>query len=368
MLLQSGMLAMEPQSGEVKAWVGGISFPHFKYDHVTAKRQVGSTFKPIVYAAALESGIAPCYPFANEQKVYHEYEDWSPANADGHYGGYYSLQGALTNSVNTISAELIVQTGVHNVIRLAKRIGIESELPEVPSIALGSATLSLKEMTTAYCAFANGGKKVEPKFLLKVTTRDGRTIMDKTRPAQAEKAMPANTAKIMTHFLRSVVDSGTATALRSKYGLTNDIAGKTGTTQDQADGWFIGYTPNLVCGVWVGADNPQVHFRSIAYGQGAKTALPVWALFMKQITNDPDFVLVKHSHFASLDESLAHALDCPMYKQDISLLEKLFAQKHKNLGGKKQDDSDNRETAAEGEKATVREKIKKFFKRGNKRE
>lgn len=367
MLLQTGLLAMESESGEIKAWIGGIDYAHFKYDHVTAKRQVGSTFKPIVYAAALESGIAPCYPFANERRVYREYEDWSPGNADEKYGGYYTLQGALTNSVNTISAELIVQTGVEQVIRLAHKMGIESDLPEVPSLALGSADLSLKEMTTAYCALANGGNKAEPKFLLKITTRDGRTIIDKTRKGRTEKAMPAATAKIITHFLRSVVDSGTAVSLRSKYGLTNDIAGKTGTTQDQTDGWFIGYTPSLVCGVWVGADNPQVHFKSLSYGQGAKTALPIWALFMQQVTNDPDFVLLKRSRFPYLDAALTDALDCPMYKEDIGLFEKLFAQKRKNILKEKQDtDSDEPEASAKQEKATVREKMKRFFGRKNK--
>ncbi len=360
MLLQAGLIAMEPASGEIKAWVGGIDFSHFKYDHVTAKRQVGSTFKPIVYAAALESGIAPCYPFANERKVYSEYEDWSPENADGKYGGYFSLQGALTNSVNTISAELIIQTGIKNVQQLAQKMGIESDLQEVPSLALGSADLSLKEMTTAYCVFANGGNKPEPQFLLKVTNREGAILINNIKKSRTNKALPGSTARVITHFLESVVDSGTASSLRNKYGFTNDIAGKTGTTQNQADGWFIGYTPDLVCGVWVGADNPQVHFKSLTYGQGAKTALPIWALFMKQVTDDPDFVLIKRSRFPYLDESLAESLDCPMYKENIGLLEKIFAQKHKDFRkGNSDEDSDEANEAQE--KPTVKERIRKFF-------
>jgi penicillin-binding protein 1A len=374
MLLQAGLLAMDPKSGEIKAWVGGIDFRHFKYDHVTAKRQSGSTFKPILYAAALESGISPCYPFENERKVYAEYADWSPENAGGEYGGYYTLQGALTKSVNTISAELIMQTGVPPVTQLAHNMGIESEIPEEPSIALGSADISLKEMTTAYCVFANGGNRVEPQYLMTVTDRQGNVLIDNVKKTSSiTRVLPATTAHVITHFLQSVVDSGTAASLRSQYGLTQDIAGKTGTTQDQADGWFIGYTPDLVCGVWVGADNPQIHFKGLNYGQGAKTALPIWALFMKQVTTDPDFTLIKQGQFPHLDESLAETLDCPMYKEDLNFLEKFFAQKHRDFRRGRDDeyygygDADAYTYTYEPkpQKPTPREKIRRFFGRKN---
>lgn len=368
LLLQTGLIAMKPKTGEVKAWIGGIDFSHFKYDHVTAQRQAGSTFKPIVYAAALESGISPCYYFANEKKVYHEADNWSPENADGKYGGYYSMQGALTKSVNTVSAEIIMQTGVEAVRQLAQKMGIESALPLAPSIALGSADVTLKEMTAAYCVFANGGQKVEPQFLLKVLNKEGEAIIDYTKKSKTTEALPEVTAKIITRFLQSVADSGTASSLRSKYGFTNALAGKTGTTQNQADGWFIGYTPDLVCGVWVGADNPQVHFRNLAYGQGAKTALPVWALFMKSLLAEPDFAAMQSSRFPELDAESAQELNCPMYRDNIGLLEKIFAQKQR--GNRKQDKTktsrDEKEEEPVKQKPSVKERIKKFF--GKKKE
>lgn len=362
LMLQTGVLAMNPATGEIKAWVGGIDYSHFKYDHVTSRRQVGSTFKPVVYAAALEKGISPCKYFPNEKKVYDAYEGWSPQNADNVYGGYYSMQGALVRSINTIAPQVLLETGIDSVIAFAESMGIATRLPAVPSLALGSADISLLEMTTAYCAFANKGYVPAPRFLLAVHDANGNTLITPDmRPLR--KAMSTATAAIMTHFLQSVVDSGTASSLRSRFGFTFDIAGKTGTTQNHSDGWFIGYTPALVCGVWVGADNPRIHFRDLSLGQGSLMALPIWAYFMDSVISDKAFADMKHLRF-SADARLLSQFDCPMYKEHENLWERLFGRRHR----RRSMDEHQRQAAAEEnqmhqkpEKLTFRERLKKAF-------
>jgi len=361
MLLHAGVLAMHPASGEIKAWVGGIDFSHFKYDHVTSRRQVGSTFKPIVYAAALEKGISPCEYFPNEIKVYEDYDNWSPENADNRYGGYYSMQGAITHSINTIAPQVLMETGIENVITLADSMGVKSELPAVPSIALGSADISLLEMTTAYCAFPNKGIIPEPRFLLKVTDKEGNIIIGKKDNDLPRRVLSPSTAETITYFLQSVVDSGTASALRHQFGFTFDIAGKTGTTQNHSDGWFIGYTPDLVCGVWVGADNPQIHFRDMSLGQGSLMALPIWAYFMQQVTADEAFARMKQRHF-NINRSLVSKLHCPMYKEYGSFWERLFGRRHKG----EEDEKRVREKEGKPEKLSFKERVKKAFRKKGK--
>ncbi len=356
MWLQAGMLALNPRNGHVMVWVGGIEYAFFKYDHVTSSRQVGSTFKPIVYAAALENGMQPCERFPNELVTYENYEDWTPRNSNGQYGGLYSLQGALTHSINTISAQVIMEVGVDKVMETAAKAGVTGKMPAVPSLALGTAELSLLEMTNVFATFANSGIHTAPKFLLKILNKEGSALLDNTKPTPTQLAMERTTARAITYFLQSAVDSGTGNALRNQYHLTNDIAGKTGTTQDQTDGWFIGYTPDLVCGVWVGADNPQIRFRTSQLGQGSKMALPVWGLFMQELLNDKHFSYMKKSAFPNPEPSLLAQLDCPMYKEKISFWEKLF--------GNKKDDKSKPEPSrkkAEEQKSSVKDRIKKFF-------
>lgn len=335
MLLQAGMLAIEPSSGEIKAWVGGLDFGWFQYDHVLAHRQVGSTFKPIVYAAALEKGLEPCDFFRNKREIYGAYDNWSPRNADGNYQGYYSLKGALAHSVNTVSAQVIMETGISHVIELAHRLGIQENLPQVPSLALGTADLNLLEMVSAYAAIANGGVHRDPVFVLQIATADGEILWQHERQPGTQ-AMSESSARLITNFMQAVVDEGTASSLRSSFGLTHDIAGKTGTTQSSADGWFIGYTPEIVAGVWVGADNPAIHFQSGAYGQGARMALPVWALFMQQAIVDPAFSYWNSVSFAPLDDELAAAIDCPLYTEKMSLFDRLFGVKDRKKSDKEE--------------------------------
>ncbi|MBV6428229.1 MAG: Penicillin-binding protein 1A [Haliscomenobacter sp.] len=313
-LLNMGFLAMDPSSGAVKAWVGGIDFAHIQYDHVKSRRQVGSTFKPIVYAQALEAGIDPCQLFPNELLTYEEYENWTPENADGQYGGYYSMEGALTHSVNTVSVQLIMETGVGPVRNLAEKMGIDGAIPKGPSLALGTAEASLMDMVQVFGTIGNRGVRPEIHYLDRIETADGEVLVQFTAPAAKVRALSQQTADEMIHMLRSVVEDGTASRLRWRYGLSNvDLAGKTGTTQNQSDGWFIGITPRLVAGAWVGAESPSVHFRSLANGQGANTALPIFGGFMRRVYNDRRYQSWKNARFAPLPDSVAAAMACPPF-------------------------------------------------------
>ncbi len=319
--LNAGMLAADPATGAVKVWVGGVDYRFFPYDHVLSQRQVGSTFKPIVYAAALESGMLPCEYIPNQLVSYVEYQGWEPRNADDAYGGVYSLEGALTHSVNTVSAALIDRLGTGRVVELAEAMGIRSEVPALPAIALGAVEASLWDMVQAYGTLANRGRRPGLFFLSRIETADGRVLFEADTDAQpSPQVLPAQTAGMITHMLESVVDSGTARRLRLAYHLPYALAGKTGTTQNHTDGWFIGYTPQLVAGVWVGADNPRVHFRTLTRGQGANTALPVFGKFMQHVYRDPAFAQWQAAQFPPLADSLRLMLQCPPYLEQMPLL------------------------------------------------
>ena len=313
--LNTGLISIAPGTGHIKAWVGGINFDFFKYDHVLSKRQAGSTFKPIVYAAAIQKGIDPCRYFENKRITYPQYENWSPQNSSGGYGGKYTMKGALSHSVNTISAQIILRTGIRPTVALAHRLGIESDIPEVPSIALGSAALSLFEMVNAYTVFANHGRLVKPLYITSITDSRNNVLLQQQSSVSRQALSPQNAA-IMLELLKGVIDEGSANDLRKKYGLGMEIAGKTGTTQNQADGWFIGITPDLITGVWVGAEHPAVHFRTLEYGQGARTAMPVWANFMLNLGRQNAFSGYRFSRFDGISQDLKARLDCPSFIPD----------------------------------------------------
>ncbi len=314
--LNAGLLSMDPYTGEIKAWVGGINHHVFKYDHVRSKRQVGSTFKPIVYAAALERGVAPCTWFPNERVTYPEYDDWSPRNATEQYGGEYTMRGGLAHSVNTVSAQVMMKAGVNKTVDLAHRLGIESEIPEVPALALGVADLSLYEMVNAYATIANQGYKIEPIYISKITNRSGEVLLKNDLDRPVRKAISESNAAIMLYLMQGVVEEGSAAKLRSQFGLQMDIAGKTGTTQDNADGWFIGITPNLVTGVWVGAESPKVRFRTLELGQGSNTALPIWGDFTRRVAIDPAYVGYYNSRFSQLSPYLQNLVNCESFREE----------------------------------------------------
>jgi penicillin-binding protein 1A len=313
--LHAGFIAMEAKTGYVRAWVGGINHRYFKYDHVNSRRQTGSTFKPVVYMTALENGHKPCDYIPNDSVVYKDYNNWTPRNADRSYGGYYSINGGLTHSVNTVSVNLLMKTGIKEVIQMAHDMGIKGNLPEVPSLALGTGEISLFDLIKAYNVFINKGRLVEPVFLRRIEDKNGKILFEVKPQVSDKQIISQQNAEVMIQMLRNVVDNGTASTLRTVYGFNNDIAGKTGTTQMHTDGWFVGFTPDLIAGAWVGGDNPVIRFRSLAYGQGAHTALPIWAGFMKKIYADPLYRFSKNAVF-DISYDVIEQFDCPDYRDD----------------------------------------------------
>ncbi|HKL33285.1 MAG TPA: transglycosylase domain-containing protein, partial [Tangfeifania sp.] len=240
--LNSGFLAMEPSSGALKAWVGGIDFRFFQYDHVKSERQTGSTFKPFVYLAALENGISPFEYYPNEKKVYEAYDNWSPSNSHGDYTGFYTLEGALTESVNTIAVDVLMQTGINNVVETARDLGLEADLPRVPSLALGVASISLKDLLYAYATMINRGMQVEPYYLVSISNSRGEVLEEFQQPAGKLTDLNPVNCQIVTRMMESAVNEGTGRGIRTTYGIRGDFAGKTGTTQNHSDGWFVGMT------------------------------------------------------------------------------------------------------------------------------
>jgi len=343
-ILHAGVLVLDPHNGDIKAWVGGINYDYFKYDHVqeSTKRQAGSTFKPFIYAAALENGEDPCDYISGARTTYEDYDNWSPNNADTNENLLkFSFKGALAKSVNTVSVKVLEKTGIQQTIRLVKTFGIESNLPELPSIALGTAEISLYEMVRAYSVFADSGLRVTPRMITSIEDEEG-NILAEFKSEEPERVISESTAMMITNMLEEVVDSGTASRIRTGYHLTNALAGKTGTTQSNADGWFIGYNPGLAVGVWVGADDPRVRFRSTALGSGANMALPIFAGIFQEIVKDPDFKQLSEATFPPLPEDLAGQLACTDWKEDKTFIEDLFGiektkkMKTREFGEKKQ--------------------------------
>jgi len=288
--LQCGMMALEVNTGYIKAYVGGVNYQYFQFDHVKlSKRQVGSTFKPYVYTVALQSGdYSPCTMVPNLPVTFQlpEGGTWTPKNSSDYKSGMMlPLSEALAMSLNNISAYLIKQFGAQSVIQLVRNMGMTSEIPAVPSICLGACELSLYEQVGAINCFPNQGVYIEPTFITRICDNNGNTIF-KYVP-KTNEAMNQITAFKTVKLMQGVVDYGTSARLRGQYKLNFPLAGKTGTTDNQSDGWFVGYTPILTAGVWVGCEDRAAHFRSLALGQGARTAMPVFALFMQKCYNDP---------------------------------------------------------------------------------
>lgn len=334
--LRASLMSMEPQTGFVRAWVGGINYKHFQYDQVKqGARQSGSTFKPFVYATAIDQlHLSPCDSLPDvlycvEAHKYGNLRPWCPQNSDGKYSGKMrTLKDALANSINTITARLIDQVGPQPVIAMSKQLGISADIPPAPSIALGTADISLYEMVGAYGAFANEGVYVKPLMITRIEDKNG-TVLYEYLP-ETKDALSKDVAYTMVNLLQGVTQYGSGARLRHSgnknapvykeiitgypYQFTNPIAGKTGTTQNQSDGWFIGMVPNLVTGVWVGGEDRAIHFRSLSYGQGASTALPMWALYMQKCYKDPRLEVSKEDF--KRPEYLSISMDCSRSSQD----------------------------------------------------
>tara|TARA_B110000003_G_scaffold73662_1_gene75106 strand:+ start:5142 stop:7169 length:2028 start_codon:yes stop_codon:yes gene_type:complete len=333
--LRSGMLSMEPKTGHVKAWVGGINYKHFQYDMAKqGKRQVGSTFKPFVYAAAIDQlHLSPCDSFPKSQITieafkYGNVKPWSPRNAGNNYGGFETLKSALANSRNTITARLMNEIGPQPVIDLAKNLGVNQEIPALPSIALGTTDLSVYEMVAAYSTFANQGIYTKPVTVTRIEDKNG-TILFQYSP-QTKDVLSQEAAYVTLSLMEGVTKFGSGARLRHStatdqpvfkeiitgypYEFKNPIAGKTGTTQNQSDGWFMGVVPNLVTGVWVGGEDRAVHFKTTRYGQGASMALPIWANYMRSCYEVEDLNISKDEFIAPKDLSIE--VDCKSKNKD----------------------------------------------------
>ena len=325
--LNSGMVALDPENGAVRAYIGGIDYRYFKYDHVSqSKRQVGSTFKPFVYTAAIENGMEPCTYFPVKEVTYTDMDDWTPKNAGGLNDPdlNYSLEKALSNSVNTIAVKVMNEVGIEKVIDLAHKMGIESEIEEVPSIALGTENLGLLELAKAYTSFVNESKPTTPLFITKIEDKNGNLIFEnEAEEKEPEQVYSDYTRQVMLEFMKATINEGTATRIRNTYGLTNDIAGKTGTTQDNKDGWFVGITPKLVTVTWVGNDDQRIGFSSTGIGQGANSALPIFGEFMQELNRDEDFNSITQAKFETPDNEVLNDLDCELSKED-GFFKKLF--------------------------------------------
>ena len=315
MFLRTGLMSMDPHTGHVKAWVGGTDYRHFKYDHVKeGRRQVGSTFKPFVYTLAMQEGYSPCYKVPNVRVtiVGEDGVPWSPENSDNKYGGMLSLKEALAESVNSVTAYLMKQFGPQAVINIVRKMGITAPIEPFPAICLGTPDISVYEMTGAYSTFANKGVWTEPVFLTRIEDKNG-VVLQEFVPKKIE-ALSEETAYVTLNLLQGVVQFGTSVRLRYKYGISYPVAGKTGTTQNQSDGWYMGITPDLVTGVWVGCEDRSVHFRTTHLGQGANTALPIWALYMKRVYADKEINLYT-GEFEKPEGKLSIELDCSKYEK-----------------------------------------------------
>ena len=337
--LRAGMMSMEPQTGHVKAWVGGVNFKHFQYDMVKqGKRQVGSTFKPFVYAAAIDQlHLSPCDTFPKSQITIDAFKHgnmkpWSPKNSGSNYGGFETLKSALANSRNTITARLMNEIGPQPVINLANSLGVEQQIPAVPSIALGTPDLSVYEMVAAYSTFANQGVYTKPVMVTRIEDKNG-TILFQYSP-ETKDVLSKEVAYVTVKLMEGVTQFGSGQRLRHSaakdqlvykeivtgypYEFKNPIAGKTGTTQNQSDGWFMGMVPNLVTGVWVGGEDRSTHFETITYGQGASMALPIWANYMRSCYEDESLNISKDEF--TTPEDLSIEVDCELKNEEGEII------------------------------------------------
>lgn len=327
MFLHTGMMAMST-NGDIKAWVGGINHRHFKYDNVqeSSKRQVGSTFKPFVYTVAIQNGWSPCHKLPNVPITFVPgidpvQETWSPDNATEKYNGeIMTLKFALAKSVNRITARLIRETGPKPVVALVERMGIEKgTVPPYPSICLGTPDISLYEMVGAYGTFMNRGVYTRPRYVSRIEDKNGREIAD--FPHERKEVLSEEDAYIMLNLLQGVTNQGTGVRLRYKYELTGQIAGKTGTTNDQSDGWYIGIVPQLVAGVWTGGDEKAIRFDDLSLGGGSNMALPIWGEFMQRVYADKDLMISQDDEFTAPKNGLSVELDCSRYELQEQLEE-----------------------------------------------
>ncbi len=350
--LRASLMSMEPQTGHVKAWVGGYNYKHFQYDQVKqGRRQIGSTFKPFLYATAIDQlKLSPCDSLPDalyciEPFKHGNGDAWCPKNSGDRYGRTRTLKNALANSVNTISARLMDKVGPRPIISLARKMGITSRIPAVPSIALGTPDISLFEMVGAYGTFANQGIYVKPTMVTRIEDKNGMAVYEVV--PETRDVLSAEAAYVTVNLMQGVTEAGSGARLRHAglektnyiyekaitgypYIFENPIAGKTGTTQNQSDGWFMGMVPNLVTGVWVGGEDRSIHFEEIGFGQGATMALPIWGLYMKAAYENEELGVSKEEFIAP--EVLTIPLDCEALAEERKMKVKAEEEDLDDLG------------------------------------
>ena len=318
--LRSSFIAMTPDNGEIKAYVGGPDFKAFQYDNARqSKRQIGSTIKPFLYTLAMQEGMSPCDEVANVPQTFIIAPDkiWTPKSTDRdeYIGNIVTLKWGLAKSSNNISAYLMKQYGPEAMVEMMRKMGVGSFLDPVPPLCVGSANISLYEMVAAYNTFPSKGVYVRPIFVTRIEDNEGNILA--TFSTKKREAISDQTAYLMANLMQGVVNAGTGYALRSRFGLTGEIAGKTGTTNNNADGWFIGYTPELTAGIWTGFENEQIHFQYIGNGGGSASALPIWGLFMQKLTSDPS--LRKYCDKVSFDRPVGYEVNLGCTGEDIEM-------------------------------------------------
>jgi penicillin-binding protein 1A len=350
-------MAMDPSSGKIRVWIGGNHFRYLPYDLVTSVHPSASAFKPIMYATALELGMEPCEYLNNEEYTFEEYDDWTPANYDGTSGGEVSMWYALVKSLNLPSVDLFFRLNYKELEEVCENLELD-ELPEdAPSVSLGTLGTSLYQMTRVYASFANGGYLVEPTLVEKITDNEGRVIYEAVA-SQKTKVWEPETVQLLTEMLELAVNNGTGVSFRSRFGINAEFAGKTGTSQNYQDAWFIGYTPELVCGTWVGTRDPRVHFSNGYNGSGSALALPVVAGMMGAIEQHR-YLRADYLSSFGFETRLLDTLDCPGIKEELtirSIWEEIFGPSRR----------EKRDTLEVEKEKALRDLFRRIFKRKEK--
>lgn len=350
LVLHAGLLAIDPFTGSVKAWVGGIDFQTQPYDQIYARRQLASVFKPVLFAEAFEEGMDPCQYLENDSILPLSPDGWSPANFDHSTGGYYSLSGALAHSMNIPTYNLFLNVGFARLDSLWKRMGFSYKLDNTPSLALGTAEGSILETAVAYSAFANGGYRITPKSIISIKTYDGEIIWQNDFPGVKKRVMTERTAILISEILQKAIREGTGSSMRSEYGIRFPMAGKTGTSQDYSDAWFAAFNPKLTIVTRVGASSMKIHFNNGSNGSGSALALPLVALTLKKMQDNDTLRAQFSAYFRAMPPELEGALDCPDFKE-------------KNLLGKFLDLFQKKRKLPDENADSTKKRKKGFFKR-----
>ena len=350
LILHAGLLAIDPQSGSIKAWVGGIDFKSQQYDQIFARRQLASTFKPVLYAEAFEMGMQPCQYLDNDSVAPVGPDEWSPENYDHSSGGKYSVAGALALSMNIPTYNLFMNVGFDNLDSLWRKMGFSFSLVSTPSLALGTAEGSILETAIAYSVFANGGYRIKPQSIISIKSSDGETIWRNPYSDKKVRVLTERSATLMCAILQKAVREGTGASMNSVYGINLPMAGKTGTSQDFSDAWFTAFNPGLVIISRVGASSRAIHFNNGSYGSGSTLALPLVALTLKKVQDNDTLKHQLINHFPDLPPDLQGALDCPDFKE-------------KNILNKFMDLIQNKRIYHDEASGKERHKKKGFFRR-----